>query len=134
MTTFGTFRHEDVSYFIFTGSLNYGPFDLLTTNLDKKYSELEIHVNAEKSGIRAKSKTRFLLGNYNEAVLKIWFDHVMVGSRTDKARTNFFSSRNLLELNSLRFPYGIKLLEQKSACKRISSRSACIFKGREEQS
>ena len=86
----------------FSGSLKHRPFDLLTTNLDKKFSELEMHVNAEKCGIRAKRKTIFLLGNYNIAVLKILFNHVMVGSRTDKAQTNFLSSRNLLELNSLR--------------------------------
>ena len=95
--------HFDLGMFLilfFSGSLKHGPFDLLTTNLDKKYSE---HVNAEKSDIRAKSKTSFLLGNYNIAVLKIWFNNVMVGSRTDKAQTNFLSSRNLLELNSLRF-------------------------------
>ena len=47
-----------------TGSLKHRSFDLLTTNLDQKCSELKMHVSDEKGGNSTKSKTRFLLGNY----------------------------------------------------------------------
>ena len=55
----GTFLRIFLSFL--TGSLKYERFDLLTTNLDQKHSELEIHVNGEKGGISAKSKASFFV-------------------------------------------------------------------------